>query len=139
MIYAQRLLDQLGHSEHKIHVVLSSYAQTVIQQELSGGLALAEGVEKHSLKSMNAPFASGSNVPEAMVVVPCTMGTLGRIAHGYSDNVLLRAADVMLKEKRKLKKVPNETVNEKVPKTKVPQKVPKNRFSKNDLNKPASE
>ena len=99
MIYAQRLLDQLGGSEHKIHVVLSSYAQTVIQQELSDGLDLAEGVEMHSLKSMNAPFASGSNVPEAMVVIPCTMGTLGRIAHGYSDNVLLRAADVMLKEK----------------------------------------
>ncbi len=109
MIYAQRLLDQLGDSKHKIHVVLSSYAQVVIKQELSGGLDLAEGVEMHSLKSMNAPFASGSNVPEAMVVIPCTMGTLGRIAHGYSDNVLLRAADVMLKEKRKLVLVPRET------------------------------
>jgi len=109
MIYAQRLLDQLGDSKHKIHVVLSSYAQVVIKQELLGGLDLAEGVEMHSLKSMNAPFASGSNVPEAMVVIPCTMGTLGRIAHGYSDNVLLRAADVMLKEKRKLVLVPRET------------------------------
>ena len=109
MIYAQRLLDQLGNSEHKVHVVLSSYAHAVIQHELSGGLDLAEGVEMHSLKSMNAPFASGSNVPEAMVVIPCSMGTLGRIAHGYSDNMLFRAADVMLKEKRKLILVPRET------------------------------
>ena len=109
MIYAQRLLDHLGNSEHEVHVVLSSYAQSVIQEELSNGLNLASGVKMHSLKSMNAPFASGSNVSEAMVVIPCTMGSLGRIAHGYSDNVLMRAADVMLKEKKKLILVPRET------------------------------
>jgi 4-hydroxy-3-polyprenylbenzoate decarboxylase len=108
-LYAQRLLDCLDPAVHEIHVVLSNYAQQVIAEELPGGLKLPAGVKPHGLKSMNAPFASGSNPPDAMVVIPCTMGTLGRIAHGYSEDVLLRAADVVLKEKRKLILVPRET------------------------------
>ena len=108
-IYAQRLLDNLDPAQHQVHVVLSNYAHTVVTQELPEGLRLPKGVVTHNLKSMNAPFASGSNPPDAMVVIPCTMGTLGRIAHGYSEDVLLRAADVVLKEKRKLILVPRET------------------------------
>jgi 4-hydroxy-3-polyprenylbenzoate decarboxylase len=108
-IYAQRLLDNLNPGEHEIHLVLSNYAQQVIALELPAGLRVPAGVQTHSVKSMNAPFASGSNPPDAMVVIPCTMGTLGRIAHGYSEDVLLRAADVVLKEKRKLILVPRET------------------------------
>jgi len=108
-LYAQRLLDNLDPKQHEIHVVLSNYAQQVISVELEGGLRLPEGVKPHALKSMNAPFASGSNPPDAMVVIPCTMGTMGRIAHGYSEDVLLRAADVVLKERRKLILVPRET------------------------------
>ena len=108
-IYAQRLLDNLNPREHEIHVVLSHYAQQVVALELPDGLRLPAGAQPHHLKSMNAPFASGSNPPDAMVVIPCTMGTLGRIAHGYSEDVLLRAADVVLKEKRKLILVPRET------------------------------
>ena len=108
-LYAQRLLDQLNPAEHEIHVVLSAYAHTVIREELPEGLRLPEGATTHGLKSMNAPFASGSSPPACMVIIPCTMGTLGRIAHGYSEDVLLRAADVVLKEKKKLILVPRET------------------------------
>ncbi len=109
VIYAQRLLDQIDPSLHEIHLVLSNYAHTVIAQELPGGLKLPPGTVTHNLKSMNAPFASGSNAFDAMVIIPCTMGTMGRIAHGFSEDVLLRGADVMLKEKKKLILVPRET------------------------------
>lgn len=109
IIYAQRLLDNLDPREHEVHLVLSRYAHQVIAGELDGGLRLHPGVVQHNLKSMNAPFASGSNAFDAMVVVPCTMGTLGRIAHGLSDDLLLRTADVMLKERKRLILVPRET------------------------------
>jgi 4-hydroxy-3-polyprenylbenzoate decarboxylase len=108
-LYAQRLLDNLDPAQHEIHVVMSNYAHQVIQEELKEGLRFPPGVKPHGLKSMNVPFASGSNPPDVMVIIPCTMGTLGRIAHGYSEDVLLRAADVVLKEKRKLILVPRET------------------------------
>ena len=107
-LYAQRLLDNLAPGQHEIHVVLSKYAQAVISEELPEGLRLPAGAAQHGLKSMQAPFASGSSPPDAMVIIPCSMGTLGRIAHGYSEDVLLRAADVVLKEKKKLILVPRE-------------------------------
>jgi 4-hydroxy-3-polyprenylbenzoate decarboxylase len=108
-LYAQRLLDNLDPRPHDIHVVITSYGQVVLAQELPDGLRLPAGAKTHNVKSMNAPFASGSNAFDAMVVIPCSMGTLGRIAHGTSEDVLLRAADVMLKERRKLILVPRET------------------------------
>ncbi len=107
-LYAQRLLDNIDTTQHEVHVVMSNYAHQVVADELPGGLRLPPGVPTHGLKSMNVPFVSGSNPFDAMVVIPCTMGTMGRIAHGLSDDVLLRAADVMLKEKRKLILVPRE-------------------------------
>ncbi|MBI4662632.1 MAG: UbiX family flavin prenyltransferase [Verrucomicrobia bacterium] len=108
-LYAQRLLDNLDPTQHEIHIVISNYARAVIEEELAGGLRLPANARSHSVKSMNAPFASGSNPLDAMVVIPCSMGTLGRIAHGFSEDVLLRAADVMLKERKKLILVPRET------------------------------
>jgi 4-hydroxy-3-polyprenylbenzoate decarboxylase len=108
-LYTQRLFDNIDCASHELHLVMSNYAQSVLQQELPEGLKLHPSVQKHGLKSMNVPFASGSNAFDAMVIMPCTMGTLGRIAHGLSDDVLLRSADVMLKERRKLILVPRET------------------------------
>jgi len=108
-LYAQRLLDNLDAKQHEVHVVLSAYAHAVLKEELPDGLRLPDGARPCPLKSMNAPFASGSSPPDVMVIIPCTMGTLGRIAHGYSGDVLLRAADVTLKEKKKLILVPRET------------------------------
>jgi 4-hydroxy-3-polyprenylbenzoate decarboxylase len=108
VIYTQRLLDNIDTAQHEVHMVLSNYAHQVIKDELPEGLRAPASVKTHGLKSMNVPFVSGSNPFDAMVVIPCTMGTMGRIAHGISDDVLLRAADVMLKEKRKLILVPRE-------------------------------
>jgi 4-hydroxy-3-polyprenylbenzoate decarboxylase len=108
-IYTQRLLDRLNPTAHEVHVITSSYGKIVLKEELPDGLRLAEGVQLHAAKSMNVPFASGSNAFDAMVILPCTMGTLGRIAHGVSDDALLRAADVMLKENKKLILCPRET------------------------------
>ena len=108
-IYAQRLLDALAGGGHELHVMLSQYAPAVLAEELPGGLQLPPGATQHSNRSMNVPFASGSNPPDAMVVIPCSMGTLGRIAHGLSSDALLRCADVMIKERRKLILVPRET------------------------------
>jgi 4-hydroxy-3-polyprenylbenzoate decarboxylase len=107
-IYLQRLLDYLGGPEHELHLILTPYAKQVVQEE-TGGLRLPPNVTEHSDKSMNAPFASGSALFDAMVVCPCSMGTLARIAHGTSESLILRAADVFLKERRKLILVPRET------------------------------
>lgn len=108
-LYAQRLLDALDPAEHEVHLVLSKYAPAVVQEELPGGLQIKPGVAQHNLRTMHVPFASGSNTADAMVVIPCSMGTLGRIAHGLSDDLILRSADVMLKERRRLILVPRET------------------------------
>jgi 4-hydroxy-3-polyprenylbenzoate decarboxylase len=107
-IYLQRLLDQIDCTRNELHLVLSSFAKQVIHDEL-GELRVPAGIQEHNDRSMNVPFASGSAFFDAMVVVPCTMGTLGRIAAGTSDSLIHRAADVFLKEKRKLILVPRET------------------------------
>ena len=107
-IYLQRLLSKIDATAHEVHLVLSAYAHQVIHEEL-GELAVPPGVKQHGDKTMNVPFVSGSARFDAMVVCPCSMGTLGRIAAGTSDSTILRAADVFLKERRKLILVPRET------------------------------
>src|SRR5882724_2558796 len=107
-IYLQRLLEQIDCAAHEVHLVMSAYAREVAKQELDD-FRIPADVSYHSESDMNVPFVSGSARFDAMVIVPCSMATLGRIASGSSDSVLLRAADVFLKERRKLILVPRET------------------------------
>jgi flavin prenyltransferase len=107
-IYLQRLLEQIDCAAHEVHLIMSAYAREVAKQELDA-FKIPADVSHYSESDMNVPFVSGSARFDAMVIVPCSMATLGRIASGSSDGVLLRSADVFLKERRKLILVPRET------------------------------
>jgi 4-hydroxy-3-polyprenylbenzoate decarboxylase len=107
-IYLQRLLEQIDCGAHEVHLVLSTHAKQVAKQELDH-FKIPASVSQHSENDLNVPFVSGSARFDAMIIVPCSMATLGRIASGSSDSALLRAADVFLKERRKLILVPRET------------------------------
>ncbi len=126
MAYGLRLLECLLRAGRRVQLVYSQAAQIVARQELdlelpsrpgearAALLARLPGVEGDLLQVFGreewfAPIASGSNPPQAMVICPCTMGTLAAIAQGLSDNLIERAADVVLKEGRKLILVPRET------------------------------
>lgn len=107
-LYTQRLLDNL--TGHDVHFISTHHAKEVQTLELSGGLKIPAPVtvyEEHG--SMFVPFVSGSAKFDAMVIIPASMGTIGRIANGTSDTTIARAADVFLKERRKLILVPRET------------------------------
>jgi 4-hydroxy-3-polyprenylbenzoate decarboxylase len=111
-VYPQMLLSQLERMNDQVDevaLVWSDNAQTVWQYEL-----VHPSYEKIPFKSYEkndfmAPFASGSAAFDAMLICPCSMGTLGRIANGISNDLITRAADVMLKERRKLICVVRET------------------------------
>ncbi len=107
-IYLQRLLEQIDFAAHEVHLVMSAHAKQVAKQEL-GALWIPKSITQHAESDLNVPFVSGSARFDAMVIVPCSMATVGRIAAGSSDTALLRAADVFLKERRKLVLVPRET------------------------------
>ena len=107
-IYLQRLLAQIDCAANEIHLVMSGHAKQVAAQEVDR-LIVPAGVLEHGENDLNVPFVSGSARFDAMVIVPCSMASLGRIASGCSDTALLRAADVFLKERRKLVLVPRET------------------------------
>jgi 4-hydroxy-3-polyprenylbenzoate decarboxylase len=102
-IYAKVLLDTLSTlPDVEVGVVMSEQAGEVWQYELGNTEYLNYGFTRYALNNFHAPFASGSSSYEGLIVCPCSMGTLGRIAHGMSDSLLTRTADVMLKERRKL-------------------------------------
>lgn len=108
--YAKRFVSVLaGRKDVEVACCASSTAPEVWALECGGDLREEIGAPVFGLKDYRAPFASGSAGWHAMAIVPCSMGTLGRIAHGISDDLLTRAADVMLKEKRTLVVVPRET------------------------------
>lgn len=107
-IYLQRLLAQIDCAANEVHLVMSGHARQVAAQEVDE-LVIPPEVAQHGENDLNVPFVSGSARFDAMVIVPCSMATLGRIASGCSDTALLRAADVFLKERRKLILVPRET------------------------------
>jgi 4-hydroxy-3-polyprenylbenzoate decarboxylase len=107
-IYADRLLMHLKSLGHEVHLVLSETGKKVCAYE--GFPALSERADKvHDNKDFFAPFASGSWRHDGMAVIPCSMGSLAKIAHGLGDSLLTRAADVCLKEKYRLVIVPRET------------------------------
>ena len=123
--YSFRLLEVLLQSGHEVHLMISKAARVVCGMETDLSLparasdmrilleevydAADEQLHVYGEDEWTAPVASGSNDIDAMVVCPCSMGALSAIACGASNNLLERAADVMLKERKKLVLVPRET------------------------------
>lgn len=125
-IYAERLIEELCARLPRVYVVISETGKAVIRHELGKResdsecslRSLAEGkvpaafrdkIRVFQESDLFAPVASGSSVPDQMVVVPCSMGAVARIAHGLSTNLIERAADVVLKQHRPLTICPRET------------------------------
>jgi 4-hydroxy-3-polyprenylbenzoate decarboxylase len=111
-VYAKLLLNDLNKLStqiEKVGVVMSDNAKEVWQYELGDDSYKNYPFDFYAKTDFNAPFASGSAKYDTMIIAPCSMGTLGRIAHGISNDLISRAADVILKERRKLIAVVRDT------------------------------
>lgn len=125
--YALRLIELLLRADHQVKAIVSPAAEKILRIEsgieLTGSLVDKQeslrnafhidqpevGFELYDHKDVAAPISSGSYTHDGLVIVPCSMGTMGRIANGISSDLVSRAADVALKERRKLIVVPRET------------------------------
>src|SRR4030043_2277 len=111
-LYAKILLDKLvslKNPPQEIAVIFSDKAKEIWEYEIGEKYKAKPPAKEYKNSSFFAPFASGSSDYDTMIICPASMGMLGRIAGGTSDNLIARAADVMLKERRKLIIVPRET------------------------------
>lgn len=111
-IYAEKLLSGLQEIDsppEEIAVILSDTAKRIWLDETGKNFSASGITKEYTNNNYYAPFASGSSDYTTMIICPASMGTLGRIANGTSDDLISRAADVMLKERRKLIIVPRET------------------------------
>jgi len=111
-VYAKCLFEKLATASdqlEEIGVVFSANARDIWNYELDEEFNPVLPFKVYQKNDFYAPFASGSSQFDTMIICPCSMGTLGRIANGISNDLITRAADVMLKEKRNLILVPRET------------------------------
>ncbi len=111
-LYAKILLAELATLEEQpteVAVIFSANAEEIWKYETGDSFVAHPPFRRYERNDFLAPFASGSSSFDTLIVCPCSMGTLGRIAGGFSDDLITRAADVMLKERRRLILVPRET------------------------------
>jgi flavin prenyltransferase len=110
-VYAVRLLQRLKAAGHESHLVVSPAGVLNAHHELGLDRRALEALADHAYSpaDVGAAIASGSFATDAMVIAPCSMRTLAAVAHGLSDNLLTRAADVILKERRRLVLMVRET------------------------------